>query len=344
MTKAKAAPATKPVPRMSGPKVCHWTIQNGSGMHRVAEELCRAERALGLDSHLVDPTLPDQWHIAEDADIQVMHTHFPNPMRKRLSKPLRLVWVGHGTPEHVFETACQEFETGGYGHGDPIALTMHWVKEAHARVTFWPRHAWIYDQMLTTGARKTDVLPMGVDLAFWKDGGTTIGKFAGEPSVFTAENPHRIKWPYDLMTAWPTVCKTFVDAKLHAVYLPRDMHRAFFPWFNQLGTSFDAYISPGVFEKSWLKNAFRSCDYTVGLVRYGDLNHLSMQANAAGATTISYPGNEYADFWIPEGDQRLIASELVAIFNGEREKRKKLAVPDVSETAKAFRSIYEAVA
>ena len=30
-------------------------------MHRVAEELSRAEVAVGLDSHLVDPTKPETW-------------------------------------------------------------------------------------------------------------------------------------------------------------------------------------------------------------------------------------------------------------------------------------------
>ena len=309
-------------------------------MHRVAESMALAETALGLDSRLADPTKPDEWAAHVDADVHVIHTHLPNRMRKMATKPLRLVWVGHGTPDHVFQSACEEFEHGGYGHGDPIALTMHWIKEAHARVTFWPRHAWIYDQMLSTGARKTDVIPMGVDLSFWADGGATAGKFAGEPSMFTAENPHYIKWPYDLLTAWPTVAREFVEAKLHAVYLPRDMHRAFFPWFNQLGASFDSYISPGVFDRTFLRNAFRSTDYTVGLVRYGDLNHLSMQANAAGATTISYPGNEYADHWIPEGDQRVIAAELIAIVKGEREKRQKTPVPDIAETAKAMQTLY----
>ena len=337
-------PPKKPLPAKPGPlkgiKVAHWTITNGSGMHRVAESLALAECALGLDSQLADPTLPDTWPSHIDADVHVVHTHLPNKMRTMVTKPLRIVWVGHGTPDHVFQTAVQEFEGGAYGHGDAIALTQHWLKEAHARVTFWPRHKWIYDQMLTTGARPTDCIPMGVDTAFWS-AGTTQGKFAGEPSVFTAENPHYIKWPYDLMTAWPDVTRAFPEAKLHAVYLPRDMHRAFFPWFNQLGTSWSSYISPAVFSKEWLRNAFQSCDFTAGLVRYGDLNHLSMQANAAGAKTISYPGNEFSDFWVQEGDQRGIAKELVEILKGDRAPRKKTPVADVSETAAAMHSIYK---
>lgn len=307
-------------------------------MHRVAESLAESERGLGLDSTCADPNISALWAENTVADIHVVHTHLPTEVRTK-SKG-RVVWVGHGTPDHVFQSACQEYEQAGYGHGDAIMLMQHWLKTADARVTFWDRHKWIYDQMLTKGARPTDRIPMGVDKAFWS-AGATAGKFAGEPSVFSAENPHYIKWPYDLMTAWPTIVEDCADAKLHAVYLPRDMHRAFFPWFNAMGTGFSSYISPGVFDKSWLRNAFRSTDFTVGLVRYGDPNHLSMQANAAGAKTISYPGNVYADHWIQEGDQRGIARELVDIFKGDREARKKETVPDIRETALAMQAIYE---
>lgn len=324
-------------------KISHWTITNGSGMHRVAESLVTAEQARGLDSALADPTIEATWDFHVDSDIHVVHTHLPNKLRKMVTKPLRIVWVGHGTPDHVFQSACEEFDHGNYGHGDPIGLTMEWIKTAHARVTFWDRHAWIYDRMLSTGSRKTDVIPMGVDTDFWGQG-VTAGKFAGEPSFFTAENPHWIKTPYDLFTAWGTVSDEFPEAKLHSVYVPRDMHRAFFPWFNQMGSFWNAYVSAAVYPREWLRNAFQSTDYFVGLVRYGDFNHLCMQANAAGATTISYPGNPYSDFWIPEGDQRLIAEHLIRISKGDVSPRQKLPVPRIEDTATAMVKVYEDIA
>lgn len=313
-------------------------------MHRVAEALVKAECALGLDSSLGDAGDRSSWPPHLDANIHVCHTHFPDELMHLIAPKgkARLVWVGHGTPDHVFQSAVQEYEHQNYGHGDPVMLFQHWLKTADARVTFWDRHAWIYDQMITKGARKTDCIPMGVDLAFWKEG-VTAGKFAGEPSVFTAENPHFIKWPYDLLTAWGDVTKESRAARLHAIYLPRDMHRAFFPWFNAMDAMFTTYASPMVGTSEWLRNAFQSTDYTVGLVRYGDLNHLSLQANAAGATTISYPGNPHADHWIAEGDQRGIARELIEIFKGDRMPRKKTPVSDVSETAKAMLNIYHSI-
>lgn len=325
-------------------KVCHWTIQNGSGMHRVAESLAQAETQIGLGSVLADPSKPETWDAVVDADVHVIHTHFPNPMRKKATKPYKLVWIGHGTPDHVFHSAAEEAERGAYGHGDAVMLMQHWLREADARVTFWPRHKAIYDCFLTKGARQTDCVPMGVDTAFWKDG-QSQGKYAGEPSVFTAENPHYIKWPYDLMTAWPWVVREHPLAQLHALYLPRDMHRTYFPWINGNGTAFNAYVSPSIFGKDGLRNAFQSVDFFVGLVRYGDHNHLCMQANAAKAKTISYWGNPYSDFWIREGDQREMARELTEIFAGHRAPRDKTPVPDiVTDTAPAMRRIYEDLA
>jgi hypothetical protein len=313
-------------------------------MHRVAESLVEGERALGLDSFICDPTKPDEWEPSYDADVHVCHTHIPTKIKGAATKPYRVVWVGHGTPDHVFENTIEETIRGSYGHGDGVMLLLHWLREADARVTFWPRHKAIYDRMLTKGARPTDCVPMGVDLSFWAAPDPSQGKFSGEPSVFTAENPHRIKWPYDLFNAWPEITDEYPEAKLHCVYLARDMHRSVFPWIDANGTAFSSYISPSVFGKEWLRNAFRSSDWFVGLVRYGDLNHLSQQAAAAGAKTISYRGNPHAAYWVTEGDHREMAKELIAIFGGDVAPREDITpVPDLRTTAEAMSRIYSEI-
>lgn len=320
-------------------RVTHWTITNGSGMHRVAEALAKAETAPGCTSTLADPTKPETWDVHEESDIHVVHTHFPDAMRKRVKTPLRLVWVGHGTPDHVFQSSVEEASHGAYGHGDAIQLMLHWLKTAHAKVTFWPRHKWMYDRMLTVGARKVDLVPLGVDTAFW-GAGESAGKYAGEPSVLTCENPHYFKWPYDLLAAWVEIAEEFAGARLHCGYLPNDMHRAFFPFFNALGSSYTSYMSPTVFDKLNLRNALRSTDFFCGLVRYGDLNHLSLEAAAAGAKTISYAGNQHAMFWVEDGDQRRLAEQLAAIFRGEVTPRITERVPDIATTAAGMVAVY----
>jgi hypothetical protein len=96
-----------------------------------------------------------------------------------------------------------------------------------------------------------------------------------------------------------------------------------------------------------LRNVFNSVDYYIGLVRYGDFNRISMEAKASGCKLISYTGNPYADYWLPEGDQRTMAGELIKILKGEVKPRANqtlepiLEVPDISETAAEMIKIYE---
>lgn len=286
------------------------------------------------------------WEWAAGADIACVHSHFPNPVQdlvRRSGKKSRVVWIGHGTPDHVFQSAAEYATSGGYGHPEPLMLMNHWLQHADAIVTFWDRHQWIY-QRFVDKRTVVDCIPLGVDRAFWCPG-ESRGKFDGTPSVFTAENPHYIKWPYDLVTLWSDVAEALPGgmSKLHGIYLPRDMHSVFYPWMYRLDASYYGFFSPMTFDAEGLRNAFRSTDYTIGLVRYGDLNMLSLQANASGARTISYRGNPHADFWITEGDQREMARELTAILSGETAPRAKTPVPDITETAAALRSIYERI-
>lgn len=323
-------------------KVVHWSLQNSSGMHRVAESIAKAEAAAGLDSMNVScAEKSDAWEQSLDADVHVVHTHFPHELRARVSKPLKIVWVAHGTPDHVFQSSVEAGTGAPYGHADPFMLMQYWLKNADARVTFWPRHQWIYQSMVDRGT-VIDCVPLGVDTAFWASG-TDMGKYDGAPSVLYAENPHYIKWPYDVYVAWPEIVREVAAAKLHSIYMPRDIHRWVFPLVNANGASYSSHISPITFPHDSLRNVFKSIDFQLGLVRYGDFNQLSLQANAAGCTSISYAGNEYADYWIQEGDQRGMARELSAILSGTVEKRAKTPVPDVTDTAKAFMAIYERI-
>ena len=322
-------------------KVAHWSLLNGSGMHRVAETLSGAERAAGVDSSLVNLVDPAAWEAVVDAEVHVCHTHIPDEFLARLPKAPKLVYVGHGTPEHVYQSAVEEGARGGYGHADGWMLLQRWLQVADARVTFWPRHQAIYQSLCDRGSL-VDCLPMGVDTAFWA-GGTSKGKYAGAPSVWTGENQHYIKWILDLILAWPWVLQAVPAAKLHAVYLPKDQHRWLFPLANRNGAAYGAYLSPLVFSHEQLRDILKSVDFFVGLVRYGDHNHLSLQAACAGVPTISYVGNPYADYWLPEGDQRTLATELVKVLRGEVTPRAKSPVPHIGEMTEAMVAIYKRI-
>ncbi len=320
-------------------KIAHWTLKNKSGLHRVAESMAAEEVKLGIESVLVDSVNMQEWEMGVDADVNVVHSHLPDTMKTQAK---RIVWIGHGTPEHVFQSSMEASLNGGYGASDPFMLIQHWIREADALVTFWPRHQAIWQSMAGKG-KSVHCIPMGVDKNFWKPV-ESRGKYAGDPSVFTAENCHYIKWPLDLFIAWPWVTKEITDARLHAGYLPNDQHRHWFPLINQNGAAYTSFISANVLGHEDLRNTFNSVDYYIGLVRYGDFNRISMEAKASGCKLISYPGNPYADYWVTEGDQRKIADELIRIFKGEVEPLTPLEVPDISETTKAMIDIYTGVA
>jgi hypothetical protein len=122
-----------------------------------------------------------------------------------------------------------------------------------------------------------------------------------------------------------------------------DQHRWFFPLVNRNGTSYGSYLTQGAFKPEALRNVFRSVDYYIGLVRYGDLNRISLEANACGVRTISYRGNPHSDYWVTEGDQRILADELTAILNGSVPARDKTPVPPLSDTCKAMVKLYSSL-
>lgn len=310
-------------------RVIHWTLQNGSGLHRVAEDISRAEQALGVDSLTVDSTDPSKWNV--DGDVHVVHSHLP------IKTKGKIVWVGHGTPEHCFQLSVEAGLNHGYGASDSWMLIQYWMQHADALITFWPRHQWIW-QSLADKRTQVHCVPMGVDKSFWQPVDSR-GKYAGDPSLFTAENCHYIKWPLDLIIAWPSVSEHVPAARLHIGYLPRDQHRWWFPLVNRNGAAFTSYISENVMGKEDLRNAFVSCDYYVNLVRYGDFNRIGLEAKASGCKVISYANNPYADYWLTEGDQRKMAQELISILSG-CEALPSQDVPDISQTAAEMVAIY----
>ena len=322
-------------------KIAHWTLFNSSGMFRVAESFARTECMIGLDSWLVDVSDPNGWEEVIDADIHVIHTHLPDAIRHRLTKPLKIVWVAHGTPEYVFHRSVEAGLHDGYGASDSWQLCQYWMQNADALVTFWPRHQKIW-KSLCDKRTQIDCIPMGIDTDFWKPV-SSLGKFLGSPSLFTAENCDYSKWPLDLFFCWPWVWPEIPTAHLHSVYLPNDQHRWFYPLINRNGCGFKTISAGIVFNHENLRNAFCSTDYFIGLVRYGDANRLSLEACATGCKMITYAGNDYADYWITEGDQRQMATELTNILLGKKKPRKKSSVTDIMETSKMMKEIYERI-
>lgn len=319
-------------------KIAHWTLANGSGLHRVAEDLSLNERSMGHESKVIVSTDKAQWDEGMGADIHVSHSHIPDSVLKKDSK---VVWVGHGTPEHCFQISVEQGLRGTYAPSDSFMVSQYWLQHADAVVTFWERHRAIWKTLCD---RHTEVhcIPLGVDTDFWKPFAGR-GRFAGSPSLFSAENCHYIKWPLDLFIMWPFITEELREARLHCHYVPSDQHRWWFPLVNRNGAYYRSFISGNRFNDAELLNAFNSVDYYIGLVRYGDFNRIALEAKASGTKVISYRGNPYADYWLTEGDQRIMAQELLEILRGNVKPRETVVIPDIGDTARAMIRIYERV-
>jgi len=318
-------------------KVVHWALKNGSGLHRMAEEIAAAEKSSGLDASCLDGDDPREIPLGSGAEIHVIHGHIPDILDAPEAKK---VFLAHGTPETCFTAAVND-SCQGHGASDPWMTSLHRIRTADAVATFWPRHQAIWQSMVGRG-RAVDLLPMGLDRAFWTRP-PSLGKWAGAPSLFTAENCHPIKWPLDLLLAMPWVMEKIRTLRLHCFCLPWDQNR----WWSTLayanGSAYRSFMQNNSLAPEALRNAFASVDYYIGLVRYGDFNRICLEARAAGCPVISYRGNEYADYWIDEGDQRTIAAQLLMILAGQVPRRETPDVPDISETVAVLGRIYERV-
>lgn len=322
-------------------KTIHWVTFNQSGMHRMAESICNGERAAGIDAVLLDPREAVDAKAVDGVSVHVIHTHIPN---QYLWDGVPKVWVSHGTPEVMIGKAYEEaLVNGAYGHADSLMLLQFWLQHADAIVTHCGRHADLLAQMSDKN-RRIACVPMGIETDFWHSV-PSAGKYEGAPSVFTAENQYSIKWNLDLYFAWPRVVAhpELHAARLHAIYVPRDQHRIWFPLVNRTGCSFFSYISDKTFDRVGLRNAHCSTDYYLSLVRYGDPNRMCLEAKACGQKIISYRGNPWADYWITEGDQREMARELAAILTGQVKPRETPPVPAIADMVNGYAEVYKSI-
>jgi hypothetical protein len=331
-------------------KIRHWSIMNQSGMHHLAQAVADGERRLGHDALVVDASDDGPWAdpTVLDADVHCIHSRWrpgaQQAIRAQTGRDPKLVFYSHGIPEHLIELSVQEFLVKDIPEPQDLwAFTRYWLKEADAFVVFSPRQAVLYNTMLSRG-QEVDLVPLGVDLTFWERGPEDAPRLRGTPSVWMSENQHRIKWALDMFFAWPLVARALPTVHLHAHFIPYDVQRFLVDIVNANGAAFNATVTQKFYPHDALRTFWKGCDFMLATTRYGDNTCLTMQAEAAGLKTISYPGNQYASFWVPEGDQRVIADQLTGILMGMIPPREdKLPVPDLTDMAASTLAIYDRI-
>ena len=318
-------------------KIAHWTFLNGSGLSDLATGICEAEKRLGSESLICNTTDSATWVAPDDVDVHVIHSHIPDSVLYKTTK--KVVAVQHGAPEHVFEESVKSGLGGAYGAGDNLVLLGHYMRVAHAVITFWPRQEFIFKKL---SSAPVFCIPLGIDTKFWMPVGNKQ-LLAGNPAILTSENCHTCKWPIDLLLMWDEVAKAIPSARVHFTNIPYDQHRWWIPLAYMSKARYTIYIGPTRFSHEQLKDYVCSASYYYSPVEYGDYNMMSLQARALGTPVISYRGNMFADYWITEGDQREQANELIDILQGKREPRDIGQIPDIEETAGRMLDIYRSL-
>ena len=90
-------------------KTAHWTLVSEAGSYWVAKSLVKTEKKLGIDSNLCNYETPEKHLDMYDADIHVIHSHLPDIIKIKNTKPLKTVWIGHGSPEHILQNSMLVF-------------------------------------------------------------------------------------------------------------------------------------------------------------------------------------------------------------------------------------------
>lgn len=327
-------------------KIRHWVVQDSSGMSHLALAVAEGERRLGHDVDLVDATSQsscrDPRHV--DADVHCVHSQCGLAdlayIRDLMGRAPRVVFYSHGIPEDTLTLSVNDVLLKERpGVEDIWGLTRYWLARADAFVVFNARQQALFQSM----GRVVDCVPFGVDTEFWADGPRQVPRLKGAPAVWTGENQSRTKWALDAILAWPFVVAQVPEAHLHAHYIPFELHRWFVDIANTNGASYSATITPKYWNHPSLRELWRGCDFLWATTRYGDPTCLSQQAEASGLKVISYAGNPYASYWVPEGDQRVLAEHVVAIVRGEVAPRDKTPIPTLDAMARETVKVYERV-
>lgn len=303
----------------------------------MAVEMAKEDQKNGLTVAMCDTTSKDTWGMGMDADIHVVHSHVPDEIAYDRQK--KIITVQHGSPEYIFESSVADGIKLPYGASNPFAMNSFYMTRSNALVTFWDRQAKIWETMTD---KPVYCIPMGVDREFWTSQGNK-NCLNGAPAIFTAENCHTCKWPLDMFIMWPKLVERFTEARLHAIHIPMDQHRWWLPLSYMNGSQYTAFISPARLSHPVLRDFLSSAHYYYSPVTYGDHNRMCLEAASCGTKIISFRGNQYAHYWITEGNQWDQLEEWTNILTGETPAREPETVPDIKDTGVAMLHVYKEI-
>lgn len=205
-------------------KVVHLAVvtPHRAGLYETTRDLVAAERKIGIDACIVDPTVPTEDRgvplgtngIAKAADMLVSHSGLGE--YNTMDKPI--VHCLHGRPYNSFL-----LERTGKTPVYSLVRRMGRDPRCKEFVTFWPETV-PYWEMLLRG-RKIHVCSPPVDLEAWTPNGPngySFGGKAGDKNVVITDIWREDRTPYQAIHAFGHFAGNHSGIKLHLYGLDKD--------------------------------------------------------------------------------------------------------------------------
>ena len=279
-------------------KVVHFAnwAPRQSGMYESVKEQIKYERREGLSSELVDVhhddpgdrkddwLTPVPWNVAKEADVWVMHSTIPEPL-KPLFKEKITVAVLHGPTEHM--------------------TLLEWASKGK-KTTFNLHTAllWSYDATVTINQHEYDVMkmydeyhrlhyiPNSIDLETCSTDGYKW-EYNHHPAIISCDVVRIEKLPTHIIWAMPRIAKKISDARLNVFSLPLEPISTFRNLFcRSKDRKLEALCENIQLENNNLKPFMAGADIGFNNNISGILSRVSMEMMALGVPIVSYGGNQ----------------------------------------------------
>ena len=310
-------------------RVVHFTPMSPgrSGMYESTKDQIKYERREGLDSQLIDSLRPEdefvgrvddgwlktvEWRSALDADIWVIHSALPPPLKEHADKHV-VVAVMHGPCEHMI---LREFASLLESKDIPPFSVQHvnaiWNHDACVVLN---KHEYeiskLYDEY-----DKLTYIPNSIDLERYDPEKTFTWEFRHHPAILSCDAPRIEKIPVHILFSMPKVIERIPDARLNMFGLPFhdiEFFRNLVCRSRQMTLDFDC-CENFLMKTNTLSPFIKGGDIGFNSNYTGIMSRVSMEMMAMGVPVVSYNG-DYTKYHAKIFDLDSIAEQIERCWN-----------------------------
>lgn len=302
-------------------KIVHFAnwAPRKSGMYESTKEQIKYERREGFTSDFVDVynektknekddwLMAVPWSVAEDADIWVMHSKIPEPLKKLFEKKITIA-VLHGPSEHL--------------------LLMEWV--TNRKATTFNMHTallWQYDATVVLNKHEYNIMklydeygklyyiPNSIDLENYTPDGHKWN-YLHHPAIISCDVPRLEKLPAHIIWSMPNIQSSLPNARLNVYSLTLEPIATWRNMFCRSKNRKLEHLSENIqLECNDLRPFMRGADIGFNNNISGILSRVSMEMMAMGVPIVSYGGDQngilYTKFIAKIYDLDSIAQKVV---------------------------------